>query len=131
MEALGGAAEARTLITSKDVPTRASALQLMLLFASDQQLAPLTAVVLEDPEASLRRSALNVLRQQKRTPKWEQAVAGVLAASDDATRAAAITLLIEYNRPASRKDLQDHLAIEKTPELRAKIQTALASPPPH
>jgi hypothetical protein len=129
MEALGGEAEARHLIASKDPGERAVAIHLMILFGSDDQLEPLSAVVKDDPDPALRQRAKDALRQQRQTKKWEEVVATYLASTDDTTRGWAIDLLIKHNGPSSWKRVEDHLPHEKNADLRAKIQNALANRP--
>jgi hypothetical protein len=128
LEDLGAATEARPLMLSSNPKVRAAAIELMLLFGSDDQLAPLSAEAQGDPEVSLRARALDVLRQQRRTPKWQQTVADLLASTDDSTRGWAILTMIDDGRDGFKQRLKAHLPHEKNANLRAKIQGALASP---
>jgi hypothetical protein len=127
METLGGEAEVRTLLASRTAGDRAVGIHLAVLFASDEQLAPLENVAQHDADAALRDKARNALAQQKQTAKWEQLIAGYLAETDDTLRGWAIDLLIRHNGASSWKRVEDHLANEKNAELRAKIQSALAN----
>lgn len=127
MEALGAETEARTLIASKDPSERRIAIRLMILFGSDEQLEPLNQVALHDSDAALRTAARDALRQQRQTKKWEEVIATYLASPDDASRGWAIDLLIKHNGKSSWQRVQDHLAKEKNPDLRAKIERALAN----
>ncbi|HEY5943835.1 MAG TPA: hypothetical protein VIV40_00010 [Kofleriaceae bacterium] len=129
MEALGGETEARKLIVSKDASERAVAIRLMILFSSDDQLAPLNEVALHDSDAALRAAAKSALAQQHQTKKWEELIAGYLASPDDAARGWAIDLLIKHNGKSSWQRLQDHSAHEKNADLKAKIDSALARRP--
>jgi hypothetical protein len=129
MEALGGESEARKLIASKDASERAVAIRLMVLFSSDDQLDLLNKVAHSDPKPALRAAARDALRQQRQTKKWEEVIAGYLASPDDGTRGWAIELLIKHNGKSSWQRVQDHLPNEKNPDLRAKIEKALASRP--
>jgi hypothetical protein len=126
MEALGAEAEARKLITSKDATERRIAIRLMILFGSDEQLAPLNEVALHDSDTALRTAARDALRQQRQTKKWEEVIATHLDSPDDALRGWAIDLLIKHNGKSSWQRVQDHLPKEKNAELRTKIETALA-----
>lgn len=127
MEALGAETEARELIASKDATERRIAIRLMILFGSDEQLEPLNQVALHDSDAALRTAARDALRQQRQTKKWEEVIATYLALPDDASRGWAIDLLIKHNGKSSWQRVQDHLAKEKNPDLRAKIERALAN----
>jgi hypothetical protein len=130
MEALGGELEARTLITRKDADERAVALHLAILFSSDDQLVALREVALRDPEERLRVRALDALRQQHQTKKWEELVAGFLDLPDEKLRAWAIDRLVQHNSESTWQRVRDHQARETSADLRAKIDAALKSRPP-
>jgi hypothetical protein len=128
LQALGAGAEARTLIASKDASVRRAAIELMDLFGSDDQLAPLSAAAQADPDPTLRDRARDTVRHQQRTPKWRQLITAMLASPDDHTRGWAIAVMIDDGHAEFRQRLQAHLPDEKNPELRARIQGALAPP---
>jgi hypothetical protein len=126
IDLLGGAEQAPQLIASKDATERRVAIHLMILYSSDDNLEPLDAIARRDPDLALRQRARDALAQQGQTAKWERVIAGYLAVPDDAVRGWAIDLLIRRNAASSWQRLQDHLSRENNPELKAKIQAALA-----
>jgi len=130
MEALGGEAEARTLIASSAADERRVAMRLMLLFGSDQQLPFLRDAALKDPEPALRTHALSALRQQRRTSSWEAIVAELLGQPSPELRGWAIDCLAESRADSTRAKLAAHLPRETVPELRARIDAALRASKP-
>jgi hypothetical protein len=125
MEALGGEVEARKLIASRDADERRVALHLMILFSSDEQLPHLRDAALKDPDADVRTRALDALRQQRQTPKWEGVVGELLGQASTELRGWAIDRLAAHGGDSARAKLTAHLPHETVPELRARIGTAL------
>jgi hypothetical protein len=125
MEALGGEAEARTLIASHDATERRVAIHLMILFSSDAQLPHLREAALNDPDTDLRTRALDALRQQHQTPKWEATVGELLGQPTAELRGWAIDRLAAHGGDSARAKLTAHRPRETAPELRARIDAAL------
>jgi len=130
MEALGGEVEARKLIASRDLDERRVALHLMILFSSDEQLPSLRDAALKDPDADLRTRALDALRQQHQTPKWEGIVGDLLGQPNTELRGWAIDRLAAHGGDSARAKLAAHLPHETVPELRARIDAALRTAKP-
>jgi hypothetical protein len=130
MQALGGETEARRLIASADASERRVALHLMILFASDDQLPPLRDAVVRETDGELRRRALDALRQQHQTGKWDAVVGDLLGQPSAELRGWAIDRLAVRGSDTARAKLSGHLPRETVPELRARIAAALQPPKP-
>jgi hypothetical protein len=128
MEALGGETEARKLIASSDPAERSVGMHLTVLFASDDHLPSLHDAALKEPDGALRARALDALRQQRQTPKWESAVGDLLGRPSPELRSWAIDRLAAHGGESARAKLSAHLARETAPELRARITAALKPP---
>ena len=129
MEALGGNVAARELIASSDAAERHVAIHLMILFASDDNLVPLRDAALKDPDAGLRKEALDALRQQRQTAKWEALMSELLGQPEAELRGWAIDRLAAHGGESARAKLSAHLPRETVPELRARITAALQPKP--
>lgn len=125
MEVLGGQTEARTLIASADASERRVALHLMILFASDDQLPALRDAAVKETDGELRRRALDALRQQHQTAKWDATVGDLLGQPSAELRGWAIDRLAARGTETARAKLSGHLPRETVPELRARITAAL------
>lgn len=130
MQALGGETEARRLIASADASERRVALHLMILFASDDQLPPLRDAVVRETDGELRRRALDALRQQHQTAKWDAVVGDLLGQPSVELRGWAIDRLAARGSDTARAKLSGHLPRETVPELRARVAAALQPPKP-
>jgi hypothetical protein len=130
MEKLGGETEARKLIASADASERRVALHLMILFASDDQLPHLRNAVVKETDGELRGRALDALRQQHQTAKWDAVVGGLLDQPSAELRGWAIERLARRGSDTARAKLSGHLPRETVPELRARITAALQPPKP-
>lgn len=130
MEALGGETEARKLIASADAAERRVAIHLMILFASDDQLPHLRDAVRKETDGVLRTRALDALRQQHQTAKWEAVVGDLLDQPSAELRRWAIDRLAARGSDTARAKLSGQLSRETVPELRARITAALQPPKP-
>jgi hypothetical protein len=130
MEKLGGETEARKLIASADPAERRVAMHLMILFASDDQLPHLRDAVRMETDGALRTHALDALRQQHQTAKWDAVVGDLLDQPSAELRRWAIDRLAARRSDAARAKLSGHLPRETVPELRARITAALQPPKP-
>jgi len=130
MEKLGGKTEARTLIASPDAAERRVAIHLTILFASDDQLPALRDAVVKETDGELRTRALDALRQQHQTAKWDAVVGGLLDQPSTELRGWAIARLAGRRSDTARAKLSGHLPRETVPELRARITAALQAPKP-
>jgi hypothetical protein len=130
MGALGGQTEARKLIASADASERRVALHLMILFASDDQLPHLRDAVVKETDGELRKRALDALRQQHQTAKWDVVVGDLLDQPSAELRGWAIERLARRGSDTARAKLSGHLPREAVPELRARITAALQPPKP-
>jgi hypothetical protein len=131
MEALGAETAARTLVASKNADERRTALRLMAMFASDEQLPFLRDAALNDLDASLRNAALDAMAQQHQNTRWETTVAGFLARPEEPLRAWALDRLIAHGGDSSWAYVSAHAAHEQSPALRAKIDAAQKTRPKH
>jgi hypothetical protein len=125
MQALGGEAEARKLIASSDAAERRVAIHLMILFASDDHLPYLRDAAVKETEGELRTRALDALRQQHQTAKWDAVVGGMLDQPSAELRGWAIDRLAARGGDSAHAKLSAHLPRETVPELRARITAAL------
>ena len=130
MEQLGGETEARKLIASASASERRVALHLMILFASDDQLPDLRDAVVRETDGELRRRALDALRQQHQTAKWDAAVGDLLDQPSAELRRWSIERLARRGSDTARAKLSGHLPRETVPELRTRITAALQPPKP-
>ena len=130
MEKLGGETEARKLIASADAAERRVAIHLMILFASDDQLPHLRDAVAKETDGALRTRALDALRQQHQTAKWDAVVGDLLGQPSAELRRWAIDRLAARGSDTARAKLSGHLPRETVPELRARITAALQPPKP-
>jgi hypothetical protein len=115
MEALGAAAMAPKLLSSKVMDERRAGLRLMITFASDDYLPYLRDTALNDADPAIRARALEVLEHQLQTPKWEEVIATFLAQPDTQLRGWAIDRLIKHNSDATWARVQAHAATEQDP----------------
>lgn len=129
MEELGATTQAATLVASKQLDDRVAGVRLMVVFTSDDHLAPLREVALHDPDIQMRDRALEALHRQRQTAAWEDVIGGFLASDDERLRGWALDRLIEHNGTATWARVEAHAAKEKSPVLRAKIEAALKARP--
>jgi hypothetical protein len=125
MESLGGETEARKLLASSDAAERRVAIHLMTLFASDDQLPYLRDAAQNETDGELRTRALDALRQQHQTVKWDAVVGDLLDQPSAELRGWAIERLAAHGSDSARAKLSAHLPREAVPELRARITAAL------
>lgn len=130
MEALGAKAAAPKLLASKLTEERVAGLSLMIMFASDDYLPSLRDTALKDPDATIRERALDALRRQEQTPKWEDTIVGFLALPDEQLRGWALERLIQHNGASTWARVRAHAAHEQSPALRAKIEAGLKARQP-
>lgn len=125
MEALGGEIEARKLIASPGAAERRVAIHLMTMFPSDDQLPLLRDAAVKETDGELRTRALDALRQQHQTAKWDAVVGDLLDQPSAELRGWAIDRLAARGSDSARAKLSAHLPRETVPELRARITAAL------
>jgi len=121
MEALGATTEAAKLLASKHPDDRVAGVRLMVVFTSDDHLAPLREVALHDPDLPMRERALEGLRRQRQTPAWEAVIAGFLTSADERLRGWALDRLIEHNGASTWARVEAHATRENSPALCLSI----------
>jgi hypothetical protein len=125
MKTLGGAGHASAFAAAVEPERRQAALDLVLLLGDDSHLGVVESLV-ADPLPSMRRRALEVVHQLKRTPAWRQTMFRLLASDDVAVRMAVVDSLALDVRGDITTALRDRLAIEPDPAIQAKLEAALA-----
>lgn len=127
LRTLAGDDTVRQLTESQDPDERRAAARLMRLFAHERHLPQLEQAV-TDPSADVRHEARRAIAAQPQSLRWERAVARMLTAPDEETRAQAIESLGARRSQSAADALRSHAPRESSPELRLRLERALGGP---